>query len=247
MNVRRLIVLSVAVALCAQGCASSSGESVAASQSAALNQTQPGRSQESKHDPREDLQEEDNQRTAASPTLTLGQESKEKPENAPAAVPGEVTRALFGVRLGESITALQSRTHLTQSTYRYTDPDHPGVIFDVPPGDAQVKALRVSAFEACIYAVSIDLRDTSRTNYQVISAELLRKYGGDKPGLTDCLFDEVTLHTMIDGVPVRIHLNRDMGIGEPDTLCLMYTHQALQVQVNQEIERRKAARISDKL
>ena len=66
-------------------------------------------------------------------------------------------------------------------------------------------------------------------------------------GLTGAMFGEGSFKTVIDGVEIKIKLNHDIGIMDDDKLELQYIHIPLNSRVYEEIQRRKASKISDDL
>ncbi|MBE0534518.1 MAG: hypothetical protein IH624_02530 [Phycisphaerae bacterium] len=154
----------------------------------------------------------------------------------------------FDIYLGESINVLGRRSAIRPSAFSYKDKDHPGAIHDVLAVPAGVRSLRVSTVGDHIYGVEVDFLDTSKTNLDALTKQLEAKYGHRTTGnLSGSIFGETAFSPRVDGEIVWITINRDVGIGEPDTLRLVYHHSTLTRAVQTEIERRKAPRVSDKL
>lgn len=161
---------------------------------------------------------------------------------------GVLTKPMFGIYLGESINSLRKRTTVSSSTYYFEDEDHPGKIWYVRNPKPEVKELLVSTFDRKIYKIQVRFVDGSRTNYEAISRQLEHKYkSDDEGGVTGAMFGEAVFKPVIEGVPVTIELNHDMGFVGADKLELQYTHGPLSQQVYKEIQRRKALKIRDQL
>jgi len=162
--------------------------------------------------------------------------------------PDAISKAMFGVFLGESIDSLKKRFRLAESTYHFTDEDHPGIIWSVSNDNPNVKELLVYTFNGQVYTIDIRFSDGSRTNYHTIKDQLEKKYKrSDEGGLPGALFGEGVFKPVIDGVEVRIKLDHDIGIMEDDKLKLCYTHGPLNDQVYKAIQKRKAAKINSEL
>jgi hypothetical protein len=158
----------------------------------------------------------------------------------------EVTKLLFGVRLGETLTSLRSRVKITSSSYNFLDKDFPGQVWNVTSRDPGVRAVRVSSFDNRIYKIIVNFKDTSRTHFNTMKELLNQVYGSKNIGLARSLFDKESFETTIDSVPVSIELNRDIGFGEDDKLTLTYFYGPLLMQLTEEVDRRKTAPLKSK-
>jgi hypothetical protein len=176
-------------------------------------------------------------------TATRKSEAPPKPANENK----EVTKMLFGVRLGETLANLRTRVKITSSSYSFLDKDLPVQVWNVTSSDPDVRAVRVSSFDNRIFEIIVDFKDASRSHFNMTKELLNQLYGTKKEGLVHPLFDNVSFEAMIDGVPVSIELNRDIGFGEDDKLTLAYSHGPLLIQSAEEVDRSKPAKVKDKL
>lgn len=159
-----------------------------------------------------------------------------------------IGQPIFGVFLGETLDSLTQRLWVSPDTYTFTDKDHPGKIYTVQDRNPSVKKLLVYTFDDKIYTIDVRFTDGSRINYEAIKDQLEKKYKSeDKGGISGALFGEGVFEPVIDGVKVRIKLNHDKGIMEDDKLELTYTHSTLSKKIYEEIQRRKANKISSEL
>jgi len=159
-----------------------------------------------------------------------------------------IGQPIFGVFLGETIDSLTQRLQVSPTTYTFTDKDHPGKIYAVQNRNPSVKTLLVYIFDDKIYTIDVRFADGSRMNYEAIKNQLEKKYKSeDKSGISGALFGEGVFEPVIDGVKIKIELNHDIGFAEADKLELTYTHTTLSKKVHEEIERRKAKKISSEL
>lgn len=155
---------------------------------------------------------------------------------------------IFGIRLGENLTILKRRASVSQSYFVFSEKDHPGMVWDVKSVDRTVKSLRIYTFQQRIYCIEIHFVDTSEINFDAIKNSLRDKYKNySKQGLIDSLYSEYKFIVNIDGIKTFIKLNRDIGFVNDDTLELKYIYSSLSMKVQEEILRRKAARVDNKL
>ena len=155
---------------------------------------------------------------------------------------------IFGIRLGESLDTIKRRIPVSQSNYSFLDKDHPGIVWDVHNTDSTIKSLRVSTYQQHIYCISVYFADTSETNFNAIRSSLRDKYKHySKQGLIDSLYGEYNFVVRIDGIETSIRLNRDISFGDDDALELSYIHNPLITKLHEEVIRRKASRVDDKL
>jgi len=169
-------------------------------------------------------------------------------------VPGDTVSAVklskpfFGIYLGETIATLKKRGPVESGTWSFTDPDHPGEIYDVLWPPEGVSALRVTAFRDRVYEIEVWFTDTTTTNLDAIKKRLELKYGKNTTGrFSGGLSGKATFAPTIDDVVVWITIDRKVGYGKPDTLTLTYRHSILAKIVQEVLENSKAKRVGDNL
>jgi hypothetical protein len=161
----------------------------------------------------------------------------------------ELKTSIFGIRLGQTIETLKKDLNIAPSSFYFEDKDHPSKIWDIQSVNEFIKTMRIMSFHNQVYRIELEFQDGSNANFQALKEQLIQKYPAeDTEGLTDVLFGQYDFETKIDGVKVQVFLNRDKGIlGEDDKISLRYIHLPLRRKVQEEIKRRKAAKIGDKL
>ena len=154
---------------------------------------------------------------------------------------------IFGVVLGENLQDLQKRLPISMSGLKYEDIDHPGIIWNVEYLASGIKSVNVSTYQDKIYNIIVYFSDTSEMNLKVIRDELVREYRSiDKDdGIFGELFGEASFEVTIDGIPVYIKLNRDMGIMDDNKLTIEYTHKPIYKEVIEKIKHSKSVRFSE--
>lgn len=215
---------------------------------------------------------EENMNKPVSPTSVQSQKSivlpvapkskTEKPSTQTHAVPAQPTQKqaekkevqddilkvadqqIFGIRLGETTGSLSNRTKVVKSDYTFKDEDHPGIIWQVQSVNPSVKELLITTFNDEIYEIEVRFADASLANYATIKEQIENKYKSkDSSGLSGAMLSEGTFDTIIDGLKVRIKLNHDIGY-DGNVLTLTYRYEALYDSVYQEIQNRKASKVS---
>lgn len=152
---------------------------------------------------------------------------------------------LFGIHLGQTLASLAKTEKITTSSYHFEDSDYPAEIWDVANSDPTIKTMRIYSFDGYVYQLAVNFRDASEANYEAIKKQLAEKYGEKLTGLD--AFGESDFYPVIDGVEIVIRLNRDDNIFDDDILELIYYHRPLYQRVLAELNRRKAAKVRDKL
>ena len=161
-----------------------------------------------------------------------------------------ISKPIFGIYLGETINSLQRRTQIVSNINKseMTDKDLATTIWILKNKNPNIKYLSVTTFNNRIYTISVDFVDNSESNYEVTKSQLAKKYKSEnESGFVGAMFGEASFWTTIDGVPVAIWLNRDIGFMEDDTLNLLYAHVPLLNQVIWKSEKRKAEKIKKDL
>jgi hypothetical protein len=174
-----------------------------------------------------------------------------KPPPKPQRPLGIVNQKLFGCFLGETIQDMRSRgMSVSESDYRFTDEDHPGIILDLYAsdiGNPAVKEARVSTFNDMIYELAIFFKDNTKSNYAVLESQLENKYGGKRSTIS-FMDEKVHFDTHIDGASVTITLFfEDSYDDDKDQLSVTYTYDDLVHILVDEVQRRKAAKVSHDL
>jgi hypothetical protein len=189
--------------------------------------------------------EEVNPATIETKGSSLSSAPKKKVEEP---IQSAISQPMFGIFLDETLDSLRGRFTVAQSTFSFEDKDHPGKIWSVQNDNPNVKQLLVYTYGEKVYTIDIQFTDGSRANYETIKDQLEKKYKSkDEGGLTGALFGEGDFKTVIDGVEIKIKLNHDIGFMEDGKLELFYRHITLEQKVNEEIQRRKASKISSEL
>jgi hypothetical protein len=159
----------------------------------------------------------------------------------------QVTKLLFGVRLGETMAGLKARVNVEPSQHSYADEDFPAQLWDVDNRDPNVIALRVSSFDNRILEVSVDFKDNSQANFGKVREQLAQKYHVRHEDLGNILSGEAHFDTTIDGMLVGMHLKRGMSSTGDARLNLRCIHRQLSEQAMDEFKRRRATKVRDDL
>ena len=174
-----------------------------------------------------------------------------KPPPKPRRPLGIVNQKLFGCFLGETIRDMRSRgISVSESDYRFTDEDHPGVIWDLYAsdiGNPAVKEARVSTFNEMIYELTVFFKDNTKSNYAVLESQLENKYGGKRSTIS-FMDEKVHFDTHIDGASVTITLFfEDSFDDDKDQLSVTYIYDDLVSKLIDDVQRRKADKVSHDL
>jgi uncharacterized protein (UPF0335 family) len=156
-----------------------------------------------------------------------------------------INNPIFGIHLGQPLASLAKTKKIATSSYHFEDSDYPAEIWDVANSDPTIKTMRIYSFDGYVFQLAVNFRDASEANYEAVKKQLAEKYGEKRTGLD--IFGESDFYSVIDGVEIGIRLNRDDNIFDDDTLELIYYHRPLYQRVSEELNRRKAAKVRDKL
>ena len=174
-----------------------------------------------------------------------------KPPPAPQRPLGIVNQKLFGCFLGDTIPNMRKRgMSVSESDYHFTDEDHPGIIWDLvasDTGNPAVKEARVSTFNDMVYELAVFFKDNTKSNYNVLESQLENKYGGKRSTLS-FMDEKVHFDSRIDGASVTITLFfEDSFDDDKDQLSVTYTYDDLMHKLVDDVQRRKAAKVSQDL
>lgn len=148
---------------------------------------------------------------------------------------------IFGVYLGESLPDIHNRLGLQSNNLEFVDIGGLCESWFVVTRPKYLKDLVVFSWDDRVCVVVVYFSDATQSNYDAIKQSLLSKYGNMDEGLTGDLFGEVDFTPTIEGIKVRIHMNRDEGFMEDSTITLSYMHQPLFSALNREIGQRKSS------
>ena len=161
-----------------------------------------------------------------------------------------VSKPFFGIYLGEKLDELNKRFRLIPSPTA-KDEDDPTQSWVTRPDNANIVGISVNSFEGQVYSIFTVFKDASKENFEALKTQLKQLYGKEQ----DFGFDGIAVgseravfYPTIDGIQIFIQSDyRKELFGKAAYLVIIYRHEPLNKKVDDEIKRRKLAKVKGDL